>query len=292
MASGHFASALVLEFAIEEIKSIDPSLIPDDWVRSRRFERAQVPAISKAQLLAYVTNKVGLDTIKEVGRRISHNKHLPLAPVLLRSADAKVLAQKWMRMERYYHSTNRMEIEAEPFRWYLRRYAKDGSMPSDPETALILGILIGALEEFGCQGVTLLDEEAAKGEGRYVLAWTGVNQKTHSDEQDPIVERHASQKVIGVLERDISRVWSLEETATELRTSKRSLQRRLKDEGVAFTGLVRASRVKAACKVLSADDASLADTGYYCGYADQSHFQRDFKRMMGMTPDEFRRLGR
>ena len=39
-----------------------------------------------------------------------------------------------------------------------------------------------------------------------------------------------------------------------------------------------------------ADTASLAEIGYCCGYADQPHFQRDFRRALNMSPGEYRRV--
>jgi AraC-like DNA-binding protein len=36
---------------------------------------------------------------------------------------------------------------------------------------------------------------------------------------------------------------------------------------------------------------SIADIGYWCGYADQAHFQRDFRRAVNMTPGRYREAG-
>jgi AraC family transcriptional regulator len=40
------------------------------------------------------------------------------------------------------------------------------------------------------------------------------------------------------------------------------------------------------------DDASLAAIALECGYSDQSHFTRQFKRLFTITPAEYRRRHR
>ena len=49
-------------------------------------------------------------------------------------------------------------------------------------------------------------------------------------------------------------------------------------------------RVEAACRRLSASNISLALVAAECGFCDQSHFCRVFKRLIGMTPREYRAL--
>lgn len=50
----------------------------------------------------------------------------------------------------------------------------------------------------------------------------------------------------------------------------------------------RRLRVEFACRRLSADDASLAEIALDAGFADQPHFTRTFKALMGMTPAQYR----
>ena len=51
---------------------------------------------------------------------------------------------------------------------------------------------------------------------------------------------------------------------------------------------VRRLRVEYACRQLSASDAPLAEIASTAGFSDQSHFCRIFKRMIGMTPAQYR----
>jgi len=45
----------------------------------------------------------------------------------------------------------------------------------------------------------------------------------------------------------------------------------------------------AAAKLLTASDESLAGIAVSCGYFDQSHFCRQFKRYAGMAPSTYRK---
>lgn len=51
---------------------------------------------------------------------------------------------------------------------------------------------------------------------------------------------------------------------------------------------VRKLRVEFACSEMTATDSSLAEIAARTGFYDQSHFSRTFKRMVGLTPREYR----
>ena len=51
---------------------------------------------------------------------------------------------------------------------------------------------------------------------------------------------------------------------------------------------VRRLRVDQACRELAQTDAPLSQIALSAGYYDQSHFSRNFKRLMGITPTEYR----
>jgi AraC family transcriptional regulator len=51
-------------------------------------------------------------------------------------------------------------------------------------------------------------------------------------------------------------------------------------------------RIEYACRLLSSDNEPLAIIAQDSGFADQSHFTREFKRIMGMTPGKFRSASR
>lgn len=51
---------------------------------------------------------------------------------------------------------------------------------------------------------------------------------------------------------------------------------------------IRKLRVEFACREISATDSPLAEIASRAGFYDQSHFSRTFKRIIGITPGEYR----
>ena len=59
--------------------------------------------------------------------------------------------------------------------------------------------------------------------------------------------------------------------------------------GVSVGELVRRRRIEYALERLRSNDASLAEIAVDCGFTDQSHLTRSFRRVVGSTPGEYRR---
>jgi AraC family transcriptional regulator len=49
-------------------------------------------------------------------------------------------------------------------------------------------------------------------------------------------------------------------------------------------------RVERSLAFMSRRNLSLTEIAISCGFADQSHFTRSFKRIMGLKPSAFRKL--
>jgi AraC-like DNA-binding protein len=81
---------------------------------------------------------------------------------------------------------------------------------------------------------------------------------------------------------------SLESVAKDLAVSPRTLQRRLREEGVVFNDVLDEMRFRAAKGYLAQGDVAGAEVAYLLGFAEQSSFNRAFKRWSGQTPTEFR----
>ena len=99
-----------------------------------------------------------------------------------------------------------------------------------------------------------------------------------------------TEQLSALLARDVGAQWRLEEVAAQLGQSRRSLQRLIAREGHTFSSIVRKVRIQSACALLSDTEAGIADIGFCCGFADQAHFQRNFKRATNMTPAGYRQL--
>jgi AraC-like DNA-binding protein len=83
---------------------------------------------------------------------------------------------------------------------------------------------------------------------------------------------------------------SLEGVARELSLSARSLQRHLHDLGYSYNALADEVRAGTARLYLEQPDIAIAEVAYLLGFADQSAFNRAFKRWTGFTPARSRAM--
>jgi AraC-like DNA-binding protein len=81
----------------------------------------------------------------------------------------------------------------------------------------------------------------------------------------------------------------LESIARRLAMSPRTLQRRLRDQGVLFNDVLDAMRFRAAKSYLAQGDIAHVEVAFLLGFAEQSSLNRAFKRWSGQTPTEYRR---
>ncbi len=77
---------------------------------------------------------------------------------------------------------------------------------------------------------------------------------------------------------------SLAGVARELGTSARSLQRHLGEFGYSYHALADEVRAATARLYLGQSDIAVVEVAYLLGFADQSSFNRAFKRWTGRTP--------
>lgn len=70
--------------------------------------------------------------------------------------------------------------------------------------------------------------------------------------------------------------------------SVRSFQRKLNQQGVAYTRLSEATKVEIAIQRLRCTNQSLSEIASELGYTARTNFIRAFKRWTGLTPEQFR----
>jgi AraC-like DNA-binding protein len=80
--------------------------------------------------------------------------------------------------------------------------------------------------------------------------------------------------------------------ADSVRTSARTLQRRLHGAGLTYARVVQQVRFEVAQQMLNDADRKIADVARAVGYSDPAHFTRAFQRWTGLTPRDFRRRER
>lgn len=81
----------------------------------------------------------------------------------------------------------------------------------------------------------------------------------------------------------------IQQVAERLATSVRSLQRKLKDEGTSFQGVLDEVRCQIAKEYLSDTRLPLHEIGVLLGFNEPANFTHAFKRWAGVTPNEYRR---
>jgi AraC-like DNA-binding protein len=80
---------------------------------------------------------------------------------------------------------------------------------------------------------------------------------------------------------------SIKKVAREMSVSVRTLQNRLKSEGVVFSDLLRDVREKLAKKYLR-ENYTVEEITYLLGFSEPSVFRKSFKRWSGITPKQYR----
>jgi len=82
---------------------------------------------------------------------------------------------------------------------------------------------------------------------------------------------------------------SLDEVASELRLSPRTLKRKLAAQAMAYTSLLEEQQRDKAFLLLRSPELSLEAVADRLGYSDAANFTRAFRRWTGMTPSGYRR---
>lgn len=82
---------------------------------------------------------------------------------------------------------------------------------------------------------------------------------------------------------------TLVDIAQALGLSRRTLVRRLENEGNKYQDLLDEARNELACWYLRQSSRSLSEIAEQVGFSDQGNFARGFRRWQGLTPSEYRR---
>ena len=293
-----FTSTSLLSLIVAAIEKIDPAL-GSGITRPDPMKAGVTSDIDKTSLLARFVAKNGSVSLLQIGQHLDLAEESPVFSVLTMSPDPTVLAGKWMRLERYHHSSHRTEIEtSRPNAWNCKRTSS--TEPASPaENLLIAGVLYGLLERLGVKDCKLTIEGSdvsskdfpklrLRGDGaQFALCWR-ADQTT--DRVQHVDNANVNDTLANLLASDVGRGWRLKDAARELAFSERSLQRHLGQSGRSFSSVLRRARMRQATQLLVKTDMSLAEIGYCCGYADQAHFQREFLRVANMTPRTFRNV--
>jgi AraC-like DNA-binding protein len=125
--------------------------------------------------------------------------------------------------------------------------------------------------------------KADEGLSQFVLDHLERASRTLSDVHD--LQRSLKRVVCNALP---SGAPNMTATAKQLGMSKRTLQRRLAENGTTFQSFVERTRQELASSLLRQTPQPLQEIAFLLGFSEQSAFQRAFKRWTGNTPAEYR----
>ena len=110
--------------------------------------------------------------------------------------------------------------------------------------------------------------------------WSGVGRPMPSD-----FATSSEQLVVSLLVDGYPSIHAAAETAG---MSSRTLQRRLAELGITYSGLVSSARSRQAMELLTNTEMPIVDIAAELGYTDASNFGRAFRRQTGVSPLVFR----
>ncbi len=305
----------MLELIIRQVERTHPNLLGDYSRPADTFRQAHIPAELKRDILKLVSQEAGLGFLLSIGQGVQEAQYDPIWRAALNSKKPQHLLEKWLRFEKFSHSSNRIRIQKNALNVVsFQRYAVNDGSPTTPENLLICGLIIALLEGIGCLGLRC--EMQFEGRSGFVIRENGqfklpknIDKLTTDSWQiewnefsprinDPVLEvialpipQDQTARVLFLVQlimADVSHQWRVGELAQEAGQSKRSLQRKLGEAGLSFSSLIRIVRIHEACSLLAEGDASITSIAFCTGFSDSAHFSRDFRASMGMTPTDYR----
>ena len=105
-------------------------------------------------------------------------------------------------------------------------------------------------------------------------------------DRDEPVSRIVNKHLLDLIQKNDA---TLEAVASRMAIGPRTLQRKLRDEGLSFNTLLGNVRKEIAVYHLKRDMLTITQISYLLGFSEPSVFHRSFKKWTGVTPADFRR---
>jgi AraC-like DNA-binding protein len=264
---------------------------------------ALVPLQDKRRLLDDLLQRHGPALLLRLGEAVHDAADEPTLTALTAARDAPDLIARWQRLERFVHARHRVVLlHAGDAGCVLRHVSlRPGEPPTAAEDLLVFGLLVGLLQRIGTAGLRARwvgEAGWAQLAGRWqagplpadTATWElGWRQPAAPARVGPVPVGAATPGAArAVLAADCAAPWTLPRLAATLGLAPRTLQRRLGEAGTGFSALWTEVRLAQAARLLVAAPEPAVQVGYLCGFADQAHFTRCFKRHTAMTPVVYR----
>lgn len=295
-----YASAAFVGLILRQMAAAGIAPPPDLQIAATPGGPPLVTLDLKRRLLMHACAAAGPAFVIQVGQGIHAVPNDPTLDVLRLAGDPAGLLDRWARLEKYHHSHHRVEVlQVGDGIAHLRHRSLRGPAPAALESLAVFGLLVALLQAIGCDGLEAdLGAEPAMRQGQAVLAalpsgsadwhlrWTAVRaeKRIQPPPQPGLVEQ-----LYALLDDDPVQAWPIDAAAGAVGLSTRDLQRRLHRQGASYSGILRDARVRRAARAMLDTYTGLAEIGYAAGFADQAHFTREFRRVLGASPAEWRR---
>ncbi|MCP3992196.1 MAG: helix-turn-helix transcriptional regulator [Actinomycetia bacterium] len=266
-------------------------------------------------LLGELLARHGPEGVLGAGRQLDIVATEPLLLALLNTDSPGLLFDKIERLNRFFHSSHRHRVHRlDGHGAELEHWSTTSVAPTPVESLFVCGLYLELLGRIGCASISCAFPGATTGDrdvyrdgrpsgvpvdhtGSWQIGWSSFEATRPLPGLDQLLLRHLpadlSEKSVGarvdaIVLTDLSRPWKLAAVAGRLTMSPRSLQRHLREEGRAFTTILRSTRVAAAQDLLRDPTRTVTDVAYLTGFADTAHFTRTFKQAIGATPSAWR----
>ncbi len=269
------------------------------------LDSATVDLADKRALLVQAVKAGGLGCLVLVGQGVHGLETDATLNALIAAPHAPDLLRRWLRLECYIHSRHRTRVlHVGECEMEVLHESMAAEPPQPAEDWLILGVLVGLIERSvgakvvasaaglqvypNPQEAALLAISKEGNSARWQLRWTRARQPAHPPAPMAVPEGRFADALAAWLAGQLVTMPDLADAARAFGTSTRALQRELQASGERWQRLVQRVRSAVASTHLIETDAPLAEIGYLCGYADQAHFTRRFRQVVGLTPGQYR----
>ena len=116
-----------------------------------------------------------------------------------------------------------------------------------------------------------------------------ANDRVVTDYLERFTAQHFADRVrVRLVELLSSGVAHEDEVARSLHVSRRTLQRRLAEQGTNYKTLFDEARRELALRYIGEQGMSIKEATYVLGFSEPSNFTRAFKRWTGASPSQYR----
>jgi AraC-like DNA-binding protein len=309
-----FASAAMVRVLMRGLHELGLPAFEWESKQSHCDNRATVDLDLKRSIIQHAIRHGGLSCLIHLGKGIHHYANEPTHLAFLGAQTPTGLIHRWQRLERYIHSMHRIKMTDANDRSFLIHHqgVRNDVLPSIHESLVVCGVIAAMMQAQGVCGIRILvagteiypmvsDAQihafpVIDAERVWHFYWadhvpvvfryphtTCVNALFPDHQWPPLIQPLAEYLLSHMMEAP-----SIQQAAQYLQISSRTLQRELTRNGLPFTEVVASCRNRVAAMLLLHSNQPLAEIGFLCGYSDQAHFTREFKKHVGLPPLKYR----